>query len=95
MIANVCFFDCDNNPEIGHQFYLISLYFTNLGTSRLDSFSEPQRTNMSRDIRIKGWLGTTDNVDKEALGKFQVLEVLSKPPKYFLDGVKVLLVELD
>lgn len=35
--------------------------------------AEPQRTNSSREERIFGWLGTNDNVEHFALGRFQVV----------------------
>lgn len=33
---------------------------------------EPGRTNMSHRERVRGWLGTTDNVSAHALGRYRV-----------------------
>lgn len=35
--------------------------------------AQPGRTNLSHEARIKGWLGTTDNIYRSALGYFEVI----------------------
>lgn len=91
MKASIVFFDSDNNPKVGDEFYLVELTFNNHGgEQRLDAHSEPQRKNMSGEICVNGWLGETDNVNKYALGKHRVVKVFkTQKGKYFLDGVKV------
>lgn len=37
-------------------------------------FAEPGLTNMSREPRTEGWLGSTNNVDRNALGEFDSLD---------------------
>lgn len=32
----------------------------------------PGRTNLSHEERVKGWLGSTDNVNRYALGRYEV-----------------------
>jgi hypothetical protein len=34
--------------------------------------AEPQRTNQSHEQRVRGWLGTNDNVEHTALGRYEV-----------------------
>ena len=86
----VCFPDVENEvPEPGYEFYLVEIYFTNTGETRIDGYSKPQLTNVSREPRVSGWLGCTNNVDETAVGKYRVVSVLSKRPKYYCQGVKV------
>lgn len=93
MKTKVCFHDLPSwVPQPGYEFYMVDISFNNRGEQRRDGYSDPQRTNMSREIRVSGWLGETDNVSRQAIGKFRVISVIGKTPKYFSDG---LLVELE
>jgi len=38
---------------------------------------KPGRTNLSNEERVEGWLGTTDNRDRTALGEFTKAEALA------------------
>ena len=92
--ATVCFSEFWSNnslPPVGHEFYMVDMTFNNYGgETRLEAFNEPQRTNMSHEPRVEGWLGETDNINKQALGKWRIVEVLSKrAPQYYNQGVKV------
>lgn len=49
------------------------------GQSRFVLSNEPGRTNMSREIRYNGWLGTTNNVAHYACGAVEVKGGRIKP----------------
>jgi hypothetical protein len=58
---------------IGCRFYVIAS--EHLGRANFTTYllqEEPGRTNMSHEPRVRGWLGTTDNVHHEALGYYEV-----------------------
>ena len=50
--------------------FLIEVFNTSSGTYKYKIYDEAQTTNMSHDIRISGWLGTTNGINRTALGKF-------------------------
>ena len=50
--------------------FLIEVSNTSSGAYKFEIWDEPQKTNMSNEIREKGWLGTTNNTNRTALGKF-------------------------
>lgn len=50
--------------------FLIEVFNTSSGTYKYEIYDEPQTTNMSHEIRISGWLGTSNNINRTALGKF-------------------------
>ena len=84
----------ETQPVVGQEYYLINVYFANTGKLRIDARPEPGRTNMSREQRSEGWLGTTDNVDSSAMGQYRVEKILSRAPKYWSDGWKVKLTKI-
>jgi len=86
MITNATFQD---PPEIGQTYYLVEVFFANTGENRLDASTEPQRKNMSFEPCIEGWLGTTDNIDHQAIGAYRVDQVLSERPHYWSKGWRV------
>jgi hypothetical protein len=50
---------------------------------------QPARTNLSGEIRLEGWLGTTDDWDEHALGEFTKEEAVTYLSKHFgLDAEK-------
>lgn len=50
--------------------FLIEVFNTSSGTYKYEIYDEPQTMNMSHEIKIQGWLGTTNNINRTALGKF-------------------------
>lgn len=71
------FFDWeDYDTLIGHTFYVVRREYqpgsSGLGTG-YELREEPGRTNMSHEQRIVGWLGTTDNVYRYAMGRYEVV----------------------
>jgi hypothetical protein len=64
---------------VGQTFYLVES--ENLNRRRSKSFfhlrEECPRTNMSREDRPVGWLGTTDNVWRYAHGRYTVTDMSS------------------
>ena len=89
MKRKICFHDIDWVPDVGHEFHLVEKFWTNTGESRLDGHSETQRTNQSRELLVEGWLGTTDNIHKEGLGRYRVVAVLGDRPEYWNKGIEV------
>ena len=90
MKTRICFHDVAGEvPAVGYEFFMVDVTFTNTGETRRDGHTEIQRTNQSREPRADGWLGTTNNIDSQARGKFRVTKVLSGQPKYFNQGVSV------
>jgi hypothetical protein len=90
MKTRVCFHDIENEvPTPGYEFYMVDVTWTNTGDTRRDGYTKPQRTNRSGEERVSGWLGTTDNISLQAMGKYRVDEVLSELPQEFQQGVLV------
>lgn len=56
----------------GREFYVIRRESEQRGV-RYGLNVQAGRTNMSREERVKGWLGNTDGVDYRALGRFAVV----------------------
>jgi len=44
----------------------------------LTIFASPGKTNMSHEVKITGWLGTSNDMDETALGEFDSLELARK-----------------
>ena len=57
------------NPKIGDLLFLIEIIdFNKGGTVTWHGTAAPGRTNISREAKIRGWLGETDNVSSYAHG---------------------------
>ena len=50
--------------------YLLEITNTSTGVTHYEIYDHPLITNMSGEIKISGWLGTTNNISTTALGKF-------------------------
>lgn len=61
----------DLDTLVGHDFYVIRRESEQRGVRYVLQI-EPGRTNMSREPRVKGWLGNTDGIDFRAQGQFTV-----------------------
>jgi len=59
----------------GLQFFAVEILFENTGAERLDARSQPARKNLSREICINGWCGTTDNVSMTGCGQWEIVTV--------------------
>ena len=53
---------------VGDLAFLEDVTFCNHGTTARNAYPAPQRTNQSGEIRVHGWLGQTDNIDRVAIG---------------------------
>ena len=69
-------------PEVGSRGYLIGT--TNVSPNAVRSgysteyhhlADQPGRTNMSNEERLRGWLGTTNDIQEYAYGYVEVIEV--------------------
>ena len=54
--------------------FLVEVYDTSNGKRVWEAYDRPQKTNMSGEPKVSGWLGTTNNINKTALGKFLSLK---------------------
>lgn len=76
---NVTFWEHDVSEIVpGLEFYLVEVHFENTGTTRLDAQREPGRTNMSHEVRINGYLGSTDNVGQYGWGHWRLVSALAQ-----------------
>lgn len=48
------------------------IYHIHKGWERRRFDSQPGRTNMSHEIRLDGWLGTTNDIEHTAAGHWQI-----------------------
>ncbi len=66
--------------QSGSEFYLIGICNQNQtnGAERLVAQQSPGCKNMSGEPCAEGWLGTTDNIDRYAHGKYRVIKVESR-----------------
>jgi hypothetical protein len=63
-------------PKVGDVLYLVTVDdLNNSRPARLTAQADTPRTNMSREVRTHGWLGTTNNVYAFAEGQGTVKEV--------------------
>lgn len=65
-----------DRPAIGDTVYLIAT--DDLNTSapeQLWAQHMPGRTNQSREVRVNGWLGTTNNIHRSARGRGRIVQV--------------------
>lgn len=71
------FFDsADYDRLVGRTFYVVECEYQRGSTGSGTAYElrdEPGRTNMSHEPRLHGWLGTTDNVYRYALGRYEVV----------------------
>lgn len=59
--------------EPGIEFYLIkTCHLLNKWPDCYSFSDKPGRTNSSREERVYGWLGTTNDIHNEALGKYRL-----------------------
>ncbi|KKK95374.1 hypothetical protein LCGC14_2673460 [marine sediment metagenome] len=54
--------------------YLIEIFNMSQGTRFWETYDCPQKTNISGEYRISGWLGETNNINRTALGKYPSLK---------------------
>jgi len=73
--------------------YLVEVYNTSSGARVWEAYDRPQKTNMSGEFKAFGWLGTTDNVNRTALGKFsslkEAVDYLEKEEKNAIEPLDV------
>ena len=65
----------DKRIEVGKIGFLTSSYDTNTGREWHRFQLAPGRTNLSGEAKLYGWLGTTDNIDRNALGLVQIVRI--------------------
>lgn len=66
------------NLQVGQTVYPIRRIHIHNGEQSVELRTQPGRTNMSHEVRIEGWLGTTDDVEATALGQFVVVSVKTR-----------------
>jgi hypothetical protein len=72
--------------SVGKYYYLVSAWYgpgshgrfsagmVDRSRHRFQLRRSPARTNTSGEERIKGWLGTTDNIDRNACGLWKIVD---------------------
>lgn len=75
----------------GLEFYAVNVFFENNGQERTDGRPEPARKNMSGEICIDGWCGTTNNVNVTAMGQWRITHVNASRGngRYDIDAVRI------
>ena len=63
--------DWDGEPVAG-RFFLIEVHNQSSGARWYSLEMQPGRTNMSHEVQLDGWLGTTNNIDRTACGAVEV-----------------------
>ena len=61
--------------KVGTVLYWIQREHIHEGWIKNIYLRQPGRTNLSGVERVRGWLGTTDNVQAEALGGWRIVEI--------------------
>lgn len=84
--------DCPNSliEKLGLQeCYLIEVTNNNTGVTRYEIYDHPLRTNMSDEVKIKGWLGETNNVNYSAMGKYDSVKAAIDSIEYDLEPAEI------
>ena len=72
------------SPEIGDLLFLIEIInFNRGGTVAWHGTASPGRTNISREAKIRGWLGETNNVTSYAHGAVIVTAHSKRDPSRY------------
>lgn len=61
--------------QVGQEFYLIEAEHITEGWKVQTLSPRPGRTNMSREPLVTGWLGTTNDISRDAVGQWRISEV--------------------
>jgi len=61
--------------KVGQEFYLTETTNTNNGDTWREILLQPGRTNMSHEKRINGFLGSTNNLSKDAIGQWRITKI--------------------
>lgn len=69
--------------QTGQKAYPIRFEHIHQDETWIEVHGMPGRKNMSHEICISGWLGTTNDISAKALGEFEIVNVESK---YLKDG---------
>lgn len=59
----------------GQNIYPVRYRHIQHGNEWLELRSQPGRTNLGREPKLRGWLGTTNDVEAHALGEYTVVSV--------------------
>ncbi|MDE3023347.1 MAG: hypothetical protein KGI54_16110 [Pseudomonadota bacterium] len=73
---------------IGDTAYLIRYENLNTGATEFRVQVNEPVTNMSREVRLEGWLGTTNNVSAYAMGVVELTKWGAKPDEVHFKAVK-------
>lgn len=60
--------DCSENIRVGEMVFCAELYDGNNATERLDASRTPYSKNMSGEKILRGWCGSTNNMNVHAIG---------------------------
>lgn len=74
-MATFTVYDPSELPNVGQTVYPVRRSHVHTGAETLELRSQPGRKNLSHEPCERGWLGTTNDVSAEALGRFEVVRV--------------------
>lgn len=63
--------------KVGDVVFVYEVFFSNTGKSEMRAAKTPRRTNQSREPKLRGWCGETNNVSVTARGLARVSRVFS------------------
>jgi excisionase family DNA binding protein len=83
-----------NQPSVfdlqpGQKAYPIRYSPLHQGAAWTEVHAQPGRKNMSHEICTLGWLGTTNDVQADALGEYEIVSITTKTLKDGREQVKV------
>lgn len=67
----------DSRIEVGKIGFLTSSYDTSTGREWYRFQFAPGKTNLSGEAKLYGWLGTTNNIDRNAHGLVQIVRIFA------------------
>ena len=75
----------------GLTFYAINALFENSGQECIEGRQEPMRKNMSGEVCIDGWCGTTNNINVTAMGRWRISRVIANRGngRYDIEAVRI------
>ncbi len=61
--------------EVGQALFLVTVFRENTGVEEHTGQTDPCRTNLSRERKLRGWCGSTNNVSRTANGLVRVRRI--------------------
>ena len=86
----------DDEPIVGKEYFVVDVTFNNdHGRTRYDMHIAPQKTNMSHEEKVHGWLGETNNINQTAIGKWRLDEIMPGHGEHWTASYKVKMTRIE